>query len=68
MQAELISLHPLDRLEELNELLAAATRVGGGAGDDEELYWYKCDVHQLRVLLALTFDALGRSSKALEQW
>jgi hypothetical protein len=28
MQAELMSLHPLDRLEELNELLAAATRVG----------------------------------------
>jgi hypothetical protein len=56
MQAELMSLHPLDRLEELNELLAAATRVGGA------------DVHQLRVLLALTFDALGRSSKALEQW
>ena len=29
MQAELMSLHPLDRLEELNEeLLAAAIRVG----------------------------------------
>jgi hypothetical protein len=69
MQDELMSLNPVERLDELNELLTAATHgnaTDASGGDD--LYWFKCDAHQLRVLLALTFDSMGQSSKAMEEW
>ncbi len=76
MQEELMSLSPMDRLDELNELLTAATKGSQEADGDEDangadgddFFWFKCDVHQLRVLLALTLDSLGKSSIALEEW
>ena len=71
MQDELMSMHPLERLDEIKGLLQEATSDDTSAtmdGEGEELHWFKCDVQQLRILLALTYDSLGQSSKALEEW
>ena len=73
MQDELMSLNPLERLAELKELLSAATACGKPQDssvdeEEEEIRWFKCDAHQLRILLALTYDILGQSSKAMIEW
>ena len=82
-QNDLMSMNPLQRLDELNELLKVATAAqnqssddgaGGGAtaadNDDDEadMYWFKCDVYHLHVLMAITLDSLGQATKALEEW
>lgn len=72
MQEELMSIHPLQRLDEIQGLLKDAE--GGGKsisvemGEEIEVFWFHCDEHQLRILLALTYDSLGQTSKALDEW
>ncbi len=72
MQDELMSIHPIERLDELNGLIEDAKGGGrsiSGSGDDKiDVFWFKCDEHQLRILLALTFDNLGQPSKAIKEW
>ena len=72
IQDELMSMHPLNRLDEINRLLRQS--IGSPNKDDildeeeNELVWYQCDTHRLRTILALTLDSLGQSSKALVEW
>jgi tetratricopeptide (TPR) repeat protein len=78
LQNELMDINPLDRVGEIQSLLDQASNyINQGKGsvnnDDnndecEDIAWYKCDVHQLKMLLALTFDSLGQFSKALCLW
>ena len=67
MQEELMNIHPLQRLDEIQGLLKEAQ---GEGSDDvyEEVSWFKCDIHQLRILLAFTYESLGLISKGLEEW
>jgi hypothetical protein len=39
----------------------------GGAGNDVTP-WFQCDVHNLRILKAITLDGLGQTSQALALW
>lgn len=36
--------------------------------DHPEPGWFRCDVHNLRILKAITLDGMGQSHKALELW
>ena len=69
MQDELMSMHPIARLDEIKELLKQATSDTVTLDDEgEELQWFKSDAHQLRILLALSYDSLGQYSNALKEW
>ena len=69
MQDELMSIHPIERLGEIKQLLKQATSDTVTLDDEgEELRWFKSDAHQLRIILALTFDSIGQHSNALKEW
>ena len=71
VQDELMSIYPLNRLDEINRLLRQSTGEGNEEDMDEEeaeLVWLQCDAHRLRTLLALTYENLGQPSRALEEW
>ena len=74
VQDELMNMHPLNRLEEINRLLVKASSEESNGGDndiddeEDELFWFQCDSHRLRTLLALTYESLGQPTKALGQW
>ena len=84
VQEEIMAMAPLERLVEIQDLLKQAiqyetTRAQSpclpkeGQEDDtlveeDTIAWFKCDQHQLRVLLALTYDSMGQLSKAFPQW
>jgi Proteins containing SET domain len=69
MQDEIMSLHPIDRLDEIHRLLKEVLSEHVTIDDDgDELHWFRCDEYQLRILLALTYDSLGQFTKALSEW
>mmetsp|Transcript_12186 Transcript_12186/g.22841 ORF Transcript_12186/g.22841 Transcript_12186/m.22841 type:complete len:469 (+) Transcript_12186:20-1426(+) len=69
MQDEIMSLHPIERLDEIERLLKELLSENVTIDDDgEELHWFRCDEYQLRILLALTYDSLGQFTNALEEW
>ncbi len=72
VQDELINMHPLNRLDEINRLLFKSCNKDGEEmdedDDEDDLVWFQCDSHRLRTLLALTYEGLGQPTKALEQW
>jgi hypothetical protein len=72
VQDELMNMHPLDRLHEINRLLSQCDGDYDNIQDldDEErdLVWYPCDAHRLHTLRALTFESLDQTSKAMEEW
>lgn len=78
VQEAIMAMPPMDRIEEIHDLLnqaSAATTlsptgitIAEESEQEEDLAWFHCDEHQLRILLALTFDSLGHSEEALEQW
>jgi hypothetical protein len=69
MQDELMSLHPIERLDEIDRLLKEVLSESVTIDDDgEELHWFRCDEYQLRILLALTYDSLGQFTNALNEW
>jgi hypothetical protein len=71
-QDDLMSLDPLERLHEINDLLKEVTKGTliheGENGEKKEVSFFKCDEHQLRILLALTYESLGSPTKAIEEW
>lgn len=71
-QDDLMSLDPLERLHEIIDLLNEVSKGTifheGDDGQQKEISFFKCDEHQLRILLALTYESLGSPSKALEEW
>ena len=71
VQDELMNMHPLDRLNEINRFLLQTTGdcdPDDMDDDESDIVWFQCDGHRLRTLLALTFESLSQPSKALEQW
>jgi hypothetical protein len=69
MQDELMSIHPIERLDEIKRLLKQATSDTVTLDDEgEELQWFKSDAHQLRIILALTYDSIGQHTNALKEW
>jgi hypothetical protein len=78
VQNELMEMDPFERLSAIEELMQQAVgaklpddSVGGQAGDGMDATgatWFQCDVHNLRILKAITLDALGQTQKALELW
>lgn len=71
IQNELMAVHPIQRLEDLEQLMAQATgknTVGAMDDDGDSLGWFQCDVQNLRIIHAVTLDALGRSTQALPVW
>jgi hypothetical protein len=69
MQDELMSIHPIERLDEIKRLLKQATSDTVTLDDEgEELRWFKSDAHQLRIILALTYDSIGQHTNALKEW
>ena len=71
-QDDLMSLDPLERLHEINDLLKEVSKGSliheDETGEKKEVSFFKCDEHQLRILLALTYDSLGSPTKAVEEW
>lgn len=72
VQSELMEMAPSERLEAIQNLLDQATGTSQADDDNESreepASWFKCDAHNLRILLAITLDGLGRSEEAHEQW
>lgn len=71
-QDDLMSLDPLERLHEINDLLKEVSKGSliheDENGEKKEVSFFKCDEHQLRILLALTYESLGSPTKAIEEW
>jgi hypothetical protein len=72
VQNELMGMNPLERIDAIDELLQQALGEKGPSSETMELSdrpgWFQCDVHNLRILKAITLDAMGQSVKALELW
>ena len=78
VQQELMGMHPTERLESIEELLAQAEGRHAPADDGDEgsgeeerggkVIWFQCDAHQLRILQALTLDGMGLHVDALPIW
>lgn len=69
MQDDLMSIHPLERLHEIKELLKEACSDETTLDEEgEAISFFRADEHQLRILLALTYESLGQHSYASEEW
>jgi hypothetical protein len=84
VQNELMTMNPLERLAAIDELMQQALgeklpRDEQGeqeVGDDTKLAmeaspesgWFQCDVHNLRILKAITLDSVGQTEEALRLW
>ena len=72
VQNELMALDPMQRLEDLKQLMAQAKGEQPATEmDDEEaenLGWFQCDVQNLRIIQAITLDGLGQAKEALPIW
>ncbi len=73
VQDELMNMYPLDRLDEINRLLRQSQGDSNEIDmdvdeEEEDIFWFQCDTFRLQNLLALTYESLGQSNKALEQW
>ena len=77
LQNELMGMDPFERLSSIDQLMDQAT---GSKPPEEEMphdeegmettgvAWFQCDVHNLRILRAITLEGLGRTKEALEAW
>jgi hypothetical protein len=73
VQNELMALDPMQRLEDLKQLMAQAKgeQPATEMDDDDEvenLGWFKCDVQNLSIIQAITLDGLGQAKEALPIW
>jgi hypothetical protein len=79
VQNELMAMDPFERLSSLEELLMQAQGEKipegeqphdgeGGMEISPASGWFQCDVHNLRILKAITLDGLGQYKEALEVW
>jgi hypothetical protein len=75
VQNELMEMDPFERLSAIEELIQQAVgaklpedSLRGQAEDGMDATgatWFQCDVHSLRILKAITLDALGKVKEAL---
>lgn len=83
VQNELMTMDPFQRLESIEQLLHQAkgeiiTTTGSlnpnhSAMENESVSyiasgWFKCDIHNLCILKAITLEGLGQREKALHLW
>lgn len=72
VQNELMGMDSLERLDAIDELLQQALGEKGPVDDSETMQistgWFRCDVHNLQILKAITLDGMGQSRRALELW
>jgi len=75
VQDELLDMYPLDRLDEINRLIRQSRGDSNEEDidmdvdeEEEDIFWFQCDTYRLEILLALTYESLGQSSKALKEW
>ena len=76
VQNELMATPPFERLEAIEQLMQQASgealpleeQAEEDGMDADASPWYECDVHNLRILKAITLDSLGRSKEALPAW
>jgi len=66
VQNELMQLHALDRLNNIDELLAQAKGEQAAAEEETPVAWFACDVYHLQILKALTLESMGQD--ALDLW
>lgn len=76
VQNELMAMNVFDRLDNIEQLMKQAT--GEALPEDEDLdedemggggeVWFECDMQNLRILKAITLDAMGQNNQALEVW
>ena len=76
VQTELMAMNVFDRLSSIEQLMKQASGEAGpedeGLNDDGMEaggeVWFECDMHNLRILKAITLDAMGQNKQALEVW
>lgn len=77
VQNELMTMEPLERLSAIEELLQQALgeklpegelEASDGNMEEEPTGWFQCDVHNLKILQAITLEGLGQTQKALDIW
>ena len=71
IQNELMGMDPIQRLKDLKQLMAQATGEQTPELMDDDtgnLGWFQCDLQNLRIILAITLDGLGRTKEALSVW
>jgi hypothetical protein len=78
VQNELMEMDPFERLSAIEELMQQAAGAKppeegeSGQADDgmdaDGTAWFQCDLQNLRILKAITLDALGKSNEALALW
>jgi hypothetical protein len=76
VQNELMGMDVFDRLSNIEQLMKQA--AGEALPEDEEVeegamegggeVWFECDMQNLRILKAITLDAMGQNKQALEVW
>jgi SET domain len=82
VQNELMAMDPFERLSAIDELMQQAIgekhpeeeategegMMEGTGGGRRIIPWFQCDVHNLRILKAITLDGLGQTAEALALW
>jgi hypothetical protein len=79
VQNELMAMNPFERLEAIDELMqqAAGETLPEGERQDDNGHdqmdahgeaWFQCDLQNLRILKAITLEAMSSSEKALPLW
>lgn len=76
VQMELMGMPPFERLEAIDQLTQQAAGEALPEGEQTEddgmnadvSTWFQCDMHNLRILKAITLESLGQSEKALGIW
>jgi hypothetical protein len=76
VQNELMTMVPYERLESIEQLIQQAAGEALPEGEQLEVDdmdagagpWYECDLHNLRILKAITLDGIGQSQQALPVW
>lgn len=72
VQNELMMTDPFERLSQIEQLLQQASGKALPAEktdmNDQADKWFQCDIHNLRILQAITLEALGQHSRAFELW
>lgn len=83
VQNELMAMDSIGRLQAIDELMqqALGLKVPEGEGEspvdgdsdlpsvqEQPVAWFQCDVHNLRILQAITLDGMGQTDEALKLW
>ena len=78
VQNELMTMNVIERLDAIQELMNQATgeslpadeiaAIGEEAMEVGQPGWFQCDVHNLRIIKAITLEGMAQSKEALAIW